>query len=175
MDNQRIAEIAGMMQSVSQGDAAPIVPDPTYHDAAQPENFERFVRRQKQEHAQAFPLSDNMLTWFVIIQGELNDWQYSLFFIVSTIKSQYSDLFHRFQNPSSGSKHPPEWRRQNQDLVYLLEQGENEGEAGFWVIDEDGAEGFCPLDDKEAFWQLEDHDAFVLTRFQRRTLKSGKG
>ena len=34
---------------------------------------------------------------------------------------------------------------------YILEQGDREEEAGFWVEDEDGAEGFCPLDDEEAF------------------------
>ena len=59
--------------------------------------------------------------------------------------------------------------------TFYAGQGDYEGEAGFWVEDEDGAEGFCPLDDEEAFWQLEDHDAFVLKRFPRRTLKSGKG
>ena len=28
---------------------------------------------------------------------------------------------------------------------YILEAGEYEGEEGFWVEDEEGAEGFCPL------------------------------
>ena len=32
---------------------------------------------------------------------------------------------------------------------------------------------FGPLDDEDAFWQLQDHDAFLL-RFHRRTLKSGQ-
>ena len=31
--------------------------------------------------------------------------------------------------------------------------------------DEDCEEGFCPFDDEEAFWRLEDHDAFVLKDF----------
>ena len=38
----------------------------------------------------------------------------------------------------------------------------------------EGEEGFCPFDDEEASWQLEDHDAFVLKRFPHQTLKSGK-
>ena len=73
--NQRNAEIATMTQGLPQAAAVPIVPEPTYLDASQPENFERFVRGKKQEHSQAFPLSDNMLTLFFIIQSELSEGQ----------------------------------------------------------------------------------------------------
>ena len=98
--NQRIAEIAGMMQGLPQGAAALIAPDPTYLDAAQPENFERFARGKKQEHSQAFPLSDNML---IIIQSELSEGQQAR--IVSSLTR-------------GGPTCPSEWRRQIQDLLY---------------------------------------------------------
>ena len=49
---------------------------------------------------------------------------------------------------------PPGGSRQNN--FYILEQGEYEGEKGFWVEDEDGNEDFMGTEDEETFWVLED-------------------
>ena len=128
-----------------------------------------------------------MITLFFIIQSELSEGQRERLvsslslrniqlpqYTCEIVKTQYYDLFITTRTnlqdpnirPSGGSR---------SKTFFILDQGDYEGEEGLWVEDEEGAEGFCPLDDEEAFWQLEDHDAFVLKRFQRRTFKSGKG
>ena len=76
-NTQRVAEVPAMPQGLPQAVAAPIAPAPTYLDAATPENFERFVQGKREEHAQAFPLSDSMLTCSspYKLQSELSDGQ----------------------------------------------------------------------------------------------------
>ena len=185
--NRRVSEITQLMMGLPQQAAAPIVPDPVYLDSTDQVNFDRFVQNKRKEHTNAFPLSDNMLTLFFIIQSELSEGQRERLvsslslrgiqlpqFTYELVKAQYYDLFITTRTnlqdpnirPSGGSR---------SKTFFILEQGDYEGEEGFWVEDEEGAEGFCPLDDEEAFWQLEDNDAFVLRRVPRRTLKSGKG
>ena len=65
-------------------------------------------------------------------------------------KTQYHDLFvttrTSIQDPSI---RPPGRNRSN--TFYILEQAEYEGEEGFWVEDEDGAEGFMANNDEETF------------------------
>ena len=76
------------------------------------------------------------------------------------MKTQYHDLFitttTSIQDPSirpSGGN--------RSDTSYILEQGEYEGEEGFWVEDEEGQEGFISTNDDETLWVLEENDAFI--------------
>ena len=47
------------------------------------------------------------------------------------------------------------------NTFFIIEQGEYEGEEGFWVEDEEGLEGFMSNNDEETFWVLEENDAFT--------------
>ena len=59
----------------------------------------------------------------------------------------------------------------------ILEQGEYDGEEGFWVEDEEGLEGFMSNNDEATFWVLEENDAFIARKVSGRnfTFKKRKG
>ena len=62
--------------------------------------------------------------------------------------------------------------RNKQRLFWIFDQGEYEGEEGFWVEDEEnGEEVFMPLDDEEAFWAVDEHECFALRRVPGRRLR----
>ena len=99
---------------------------------------------------------------FFIIQSELSDGQRERLTIelqskgilihlydLETIKQKYYDLF----IVSRTAIQDPNIRPHNkQRSFWIVDQGEYEGEEGFWVEDdENGEEGFMPLDDEEAF------------------------
>ena len=64
---------------------------------------------------------------------------------------------------------PPGDNRNN--AFYILEQGEYEGEADFWVEDEEEHEGFIATEDEETFRVLEENDAFIAGKTSGRNLK----
>ena len=113
----------------------------------------QFAQGRRTQHTEACPLSDNILTLFFIIQSELSEDQRER--LVSSLLPQ--------MRPS-----------RSEHLSSVLEAEADPRPVISLKEDDEGAAGFCPLDDEEAFWQLEDYDALVLTRFQRRALKSGK-
>ena len=94
------------------------------------------------------------------------------------MKTQYHDLFittrTSIQDPSI---RPPGGNRSN--TFYILEQGEYEGEEGFWVEDKKGLEGFMPTNEEETFWVLEENDAFIARKVSGRKFRfkktKGKG
>ena len=94
------------------------------------------------------------------------------------MKTQYNDLFittrTSIQDPSI---RPPGGSRSN--TFYILEQGEYEGEEGFWVEDEHRTEGFIAKNDEETFWVLEERDAFIARKVSGRNFsfkkRKGKG
>ena len=94
-------------------------------------------------------------------------------FTYEAVKAQYHELFITTTTNIQDPNIRPSGGSQSRTF-YILETGEYEGEEGFWVQDEEGAEGFCPLEDEESFCQLEDHDAFALQKLKRRTLRPGR-
>ena len=74
-----------------------------------------------------------------------------------------SRSLHYDQNIHPGSIHPTS-RRTGVVFFNILEQGECEGEEGFWVEDVEGVEDFMATNDEETFWVLEENDAFVARR-----------
>ena len=94
------------------------------------------------------------------------------------MKTQYHDLFittrTSIQDPSI---RPPGGNRSN--TFYILEQGEYEGEEGFWVKNEEGLEGFMSTNDEDTFWVLEENDAFIARKVSGRNFRfkkrKGKG
>ena len=94
------------------------------------------------------------------------------------LKTHYHELFittrTSIQDPSI---RPQGGNRSN--TFFILEQGEYEGEEGFWVEDEDGLEGFMSNNDEETFWVLEENDAFIARKVSGRNFRfkkrKGKG
>ena len=89
------------------------------------------------------------------------------------LKTHYHELFittrTSIQDPSI---RPQGHNRSN--TFFILEQGEYEGEEGFWVEDEDGLEGFMSNNDEETFWVLEENDAFVARKMSGRNFRFKK-
>ena len=94
------------------------------------------------------------------------------------LKTHYHELFittrTSIQDPSI---RPQGGNRSN--TFFIIEQGEYEGEEGFWVEDEEGLEGFVSNNDEETFWVLEENDAFIARKVAGRNFKfkknKGKG
>ena len=100
----------------------------------------------------AFPFGDNLIAQFFIIQSELSDQQRERLtsalslrnislenYSYEMLKTHYHELFittrTSIQDPSI---RPQGGNRSN--TFFILEQGEYEGEEGFWVEDEEGLE-----------------------------------
>ena len=147
-------------------------PPPDLLQIDNPEVLRQCLTGLQTRHRDAFPLSDNLSAQFFIIQSELSDQQRERVisamslrnislenYTYEMMKAQYHDLFittrTSIQDPSI---RPPGGNRSN--TFYILEQGEYEGEEGFWVEDEEGLEGFMSTNDEETFWVLEENDAF---------------
>ena len=67
----------------------------------------------------------------------------------------------------SRPEHPSKIQPTFGEIGYILEQGEYEGEEGFWVEDEERLEGFMSTNDEETFWVLEENDGRNF-RFKKR-------
>ena len=134
-----------------------------------PTVLRQYITGMQDGQRDAFPFGDNLIAQFFIIQSELSD---------EMLKTHYHELFittrTSIQDPSI---RPQGGNRSN--TFFILEQGEYEGEEGFWVEDEDGLEGFMSNNDEETFWALEENDAFIASKVSGRNFRfkkrKGKG
>ena len=160
---------------------------PDLLQADNPDVLRQYLNGVQTRHKDAFPLSDNLIAQLFIIQSELSDQQQERLisamslrnitlenYTYEMMKTQYHDLLTTtrtsIQDPSI---RPPGGNRSN--TFYILEQGEYEGEEGFWVEDEDGLEGFMGTNDEETFWVLEENDAFIARKVSGRNSRFKKG
>ena len=107
---------------------------------------------------------DNLIAQFLITQSELSDQQRERLtsamslrnislenYSYEMLKTHYHELFittrTSIQDPSI---RPQGGNRSN--TFFIIEQGEYDGEEGFWVEDEEGLEGFMSNNDEETFW-----------------------
>ena len=131
-------------------------------------------------------LGDNLIAQFFIIQSELSDQQRERLtsamslrnislenYSYEMLKTHYHELFittrTSIQDPSI---RPQGGNRSN--TFFIIEQGEYEGEEGFWVEDEEGLEGFMSNNDEETFWVLEENDAFIARKVSGRNFRFKK-
>ena len=66
------------------------------------------------------------------------------------LKTHYHELFITTRTSIQDPSIRPQGGNRN-NTFFILEQGEYEGEEGFWVEDEDGLEGFTSNNDAETF------------------------
>ena len=150
--------------------------------------YDEASRLHKQAHRDLFPLSQNLIALILISTADLSqDQRQSLTstmthrnrtmdqYRVGELREVFIELFctvktavdNPMMNPSgSGGRR----------VFLVLDEGELEGNFGYWAEDEeDGAEGFLDaLED--VFWIWDDNDyAWFQRRFQGRRTRKGKG
>ena len=150
--------------------------------------YDEPIRLHKQAHCDLFPLSQNLIALIFISTADLSqDQRQSLTSImthrnrtmdkyrVMELREVFVELFctvktavdNPMMNPSgSGGRR----------AFLLLDEGELEGNFGYWAEDEeDGAEGFLDVLE-DVFWIWDDNDyAWFQRRFQGRRTRKGKG
>ena len=134
--------------------------------------------------------SYNLIAHFFIIQSELSDQQRERLTSATSLRNislenySYEMLkthYHELFITTRTSIQDPSIRPQggNRSNTFFIEQGEYEGEEGFWVEDEEGLEGFMSNNDEETFWVLEENDAFIARKVLGQNFKfkkrKGKG
>ena len=156
-----------------------------------PTVLRQYIQGMQDRQRDAFPFRDYLIAQFFIIQSELSDQQRERLtsamslrnislenYSYEMLKTHYHELFittrTSIQDPSI---RPQGGSRSN--TFFIIEQGEYEGEEGFWVEDEEGLEGFMSNNDEETFWVLEENDAFIARKVSGRNFKfkkkKGKG
>ena len=94
------------------------------------------------------------------------------------LKTHYHELFITTRTSVQDPSIRPQGGNQS-NTFFIIEQGEYEGEEGFWVEDEEGLEGFMSNNDEETFWVLEENDAFIARKVSGRNFRfkkrKGKG
>ena len=150
--------------------------------------YDEATRLHKQAHRDLFPLSPNLIALIFISTADLSqDQRQSLTSImthrnrtmdqyrVQELREVFIELFctvktavdNPMMNPSgSGGRR----------AFFLLDEGELEGNLGYWAEDEeDGAEGFLDASE-DVFWIWDDNDySWYQRRFQGRRTRKGKG
>ena len=150
--------------------------------------YDEATRLHKQAHRDLFPLSPNLIALIFISTADLSqDQRQSLTSImthrnrtmdqyrVMELREVFIELFctvktavdNPMMNPSgSGGRR----------AFFLLDEGELEGNLGYWAEDEeDGAEGFLDASE-DVFWIWDDNDySWFQRRFQGRRTRKGKG
>ena len=150
--------------------------------------YDEATRLHKQSHRDLFPLSPNLIALIFISTADISqDQRQSLTSIMThrnrtmdqyrvlELREVFIELFctvktavdNPMMNPSgSGGRR----------AFFLLDEGELEGNLGYWAEDEeDGAEGFLDASE-DVFWIWDDNDySWYQRRFQGRRTRKGKG
>ena len=182
---QRNAHTAAQNAAAAADDQHMIEP---WADEMEQAIYDEAIRLHKQAHRELFPLSQSLIALIFISTADLSqDQRQSLTSImthrnrtmdqyrVMELREVFIELFctvktavdNPMMNPSgSGGRR----------AFFLLDEGELEGNLGYWAEDEeDGAEGFLDASE-DVFWIWDDNDyAWFQRRFQGRRTRKGKG
>jgi len=153
--------------------------------AYQQEFREQTITNRRTRHAGQFPLSDNLMSLIFLVQADLNEQQRGRFVSSMNIRQiampqytylQVKQLFLEFFAVSRTGVADPNITLRKRSTFYVLEEGETEeGEHGFWVLDEEtGEEGFIGLYTEKDFWVLSAKGSYSKRRIYGRSFKKGK-
>ena len=146
---------------------------------------ETTTTNRRNEHQRAFPLSDNLMSLIFLVQADLNEQQRERFVSSMNIRQiampQYTylgvkQLFLELFAVSRTGVADPNIAHRKRSTFYIVDAGETEeGEHGFWVIDEEtGEEGFTGLYTENEFWVLGAKGSYSRRRIHGRSFKKGK-
>ena len=136
-------------------------PPPVLLNEDDPTVLRQYITGMQDRQREAFLFGDNFIAQFFITQSELSDQQRERLtsamslrnisienYSHEMLKTHYHELFittrTSIQDPSI---RPQGGNRSN--TFFIIEQGEYEGEEGFWVEDEEGLEGFMSNNDED--------------------------
>ena len=162
-------------------------PPPALLNEDDPVVLRQYIQGMQDRQRDAFPFEDNLIAQFFIIQSELSDQQRERLtsamslrnislenYSYEMLKTHYHELFITTRTSIQDlSIRPQGGNRSN--TFFIIEQGEYEGEEGFWVEDEEGLEGFMSNNDEETFWVLKENDAFIARKVSEGKSGNKKG
>ena len=130
--------------------------------AYQQELHEQAIANRRTRHAGQFPFSDNLMSLIFLVQADLNEQQRERFVSSMNIRRiampqyaylQVKQLFLELFAVSRTGVADPNITHRKQSTFYVIEEGEaEEGEYGFWVLDEEtGEDGFTGLYTENGF------------------------
>ena len=166
-------------------------PPPVLLNEDDPAVLRQYITGMQDRQRDAFPFGDNLIAQLFIIQSELSDQQRERLtsamslrnislenYSYEMLKTHNHELFITTRTSSQDPPIRPQGGNQS-NTFFIIEQGEYEGEEGFWVEDEEGLEGFMSNNDEETFWVLEENDAFIARKVSGRNFRfkkrKGKG
>ena len=146
---------------------------------------EQTIQNRRNQHQQNFPLSDNLLSMIFLVQADLNEQQRERFVSSMNIRQiampqytylQVKQLFLELFCVSRTGVADPNIAHRKRSTFFVIEEGEtDDGEQGFWVIDEDtGEEGFTGLYTESEFWVLSAKGTYSRRRITGRSFKKGR-
>ena len=106
-------------------------------------------------HRQQFPLTDNLMSLVFLVQADLNENQRERFVTSMSLRQidmaqytylQVKQLFMELFCTTRTGIADPTIRHVKRSTFLVIEEGENDGETGYWVAEEEtGDEGFVSL------------------------------
>ena len=142
------------------------------------EAHDEYVNALRAAHRAQFPLTDNLMSPVFLVQAGLNEIQRERFVTSMSLRqidmAQYTYLqvkqlfMEQFCTTRTGIADPT-IRHVKRSTFLVAEEGECEGEQGYWVVEEEtGEEGFD-------FWVLGAKGSYTRKRVFNRRFKQGKG
>ena len=149
------------------------------------EAHDEFVNVLRAAHRAQFPLTDNLMSLVFLVQADLNEIQRERFVTSMSLRQiemnqytylQVKQLFMELFCTTRTGIADPTIRHTKRSTFLVSEEGECDGEQGYWVVEEEtGEEGFVSLFSEDDFWVLSAKGGYRKKRVFNRHFKPGKG
>ena len=143
------------------------------------------INAMRTAHRGQFPLTDNLMSLVFLVQADLNENQRERFVTSMSLRQvdmaqytylQVKQLFMEFFCTTRAGIADPTIRHVRRSTFLVLDEGECEGESGYWVTGEEtGDEGFVSLYIDDEFWVLNAKGGYSRRKIFHRKFKQGKG
>eukprot|EP00434_Breviolum_minutum_P044053 symbB.v1.2.039307.t1/scaffold6474.1/size21299/2 len=146
---------------------------------------EQQINVLRNAHRQQFPLTDNLMSLVFLVQADLNENQRERFVTSMSLRQidmaqytylQVKQLFMELFCTTRTGIADPTIRHVKRSTFLVIEEGEYDGETGYWVAEEEtGDEGLVSLYIEDEFWVLSAKGGYNKRRNFSRRFKQGKG
>ena len=143
------------------------------------------INNLRNGHRGQFPLTDNLMSLVFLVQADLNENQRERFVTSMSLRQidmaqytylQVKQLFMELFCTTRTGIADPTIRHVKRSTFLVIEEGEYDGETGYWVAEEEtGDEGFVSLYIEDEFWVLSARGGYNKRRVFSRRFKQGKG
>ena len=143
------------------------------------------INNLRNGHRGQFPLTDNLMSLVFLVQADLNENQRERFVTSMSLRQidmaqytylQVKQLFMELFCTTRTGIADPTIRHVKRSTFLVIEEGEYDGETGYWVAEEEtGDEGFVSLYIEDEFWVLSAKGGYNKRRVFSRRFKQGKG